>query len=99
MLVPLLNNLLHLFGIGHVEPQWQDGISEALLQVGDICQLASGSRDLISAFESGFRPDAAKPSRGPVMNQVLFIVNILILGVYSGSVECARADNDHKRSI
>jgi len=26
----LLNNLLHLFGIDHVEPQRQDGISEAI---------------------------------------------------------------------
>jgi hypothetical protein len=64
MPVRLLNNLLDLFGIGHVERQRQDGISEALLQVGDICQLASGSRNLISAFQSSFGPDAAKPSRG-----------------------------------
>jgi hypothetical protein len=64
MPVCLLNNLLYLVGIGHVERQRQDGISEALLQVGDICQLASGSRNLISALQCGFGPDAAKPSRG-----------------------------------
>jgi hypothetical protein len=64
MLVRLLNDLLDLFGIGHVERQRQDGISEALREVGDICQLASGSRNLVSAFQCGFGPDAAKPSRG-----------------------------------
>jgi hypothetical protein len=64
MLVRLLNDLVHRLRIGHVEGQWQNRVSEALFKVRDVFQLSRRGRDLVSALERGFGPDAAETARG-----------------------------------
>ena len=60
----LRNHPPHLFGIGDVEGEGLDRIAEALGQIGDVCQIAGGSCDLVAPCERGFSPDAAETARG-----------------------------------
>src|SRR6202034_95703 len=62
--VRLWNGLLYLLWIGYVERQRQYRVSELLIQVGDVGKFTRGRRNVVSAFQSGFRPDAAEAPGG-----------------------------------
>jgi hypothetical protein len=86
MCVRLLNHLLHLLGLRHVKGERQRGLTKASLQIGDVGEFASGSSDLIAAFESGFSPDTAEAARGACDEPCfLHIDSPVVEGVCSGA--------------
>ena len=61
--VGLLNRLLHLISIRHVERQWEYGVAEALCEIGNIRHFAGGRCNFVAALKRGFGPNASEAAR------------------------------------
>ena len=61
--VRLLNDLLHLLGVGHIEGQGKDSFAEASCEISYIRQFAGGCGDSVAALQSSFSPDPTEAAR------------------------------------
>jgi len=81
MLERLLNDLGYLLRIGHVEGQWQNRLSEAILKICDVFQLARCCGDFVSTLKRGLGQMRPKPREAPVINQTLLLIPFLPLRI------------------
>jgi hypothetical protein len=75
----LRHGLLDLLGVGHIERQWEHGVAETFLQIGDACHVAGSRGYLVAAGEDGFRPNAAEATGCAGDKPSLFHVSLPVL--------------------
>jgi hypothetical protein len=69
----LLNDLVHLLGVGDVESEGQHRVAEAFREIGDVCRFAAVAvtrSPRLRAASAQMRPN---PREAPVMNHVFFM--------------------------